>query len=209
MTKIVEGASPSHDKLKAALVSVVKALESGTIYYDWNHHECCNVGVVAQTLLKKKQDEMAVMLSEVHAEAAKSDSLDTEGVDPSWNNIIGILCPTTGKPMYEVFKRLESAGLSREDIIHLEYLNNEEILRRSRIEKVEYKDVPGERTVTKKRPHSKRFLRWLGMEEAYLSTEPELRSRFDYDERYWTDKNNLILYLKSWIDMIDLGISWR
>lgn len=82
--------------------------------YQWGHMGSCNCGHLAQeiTSLSKK---------EIHARALRSRSGD-------WNEQLIDYCPTSGLPMDEVISEMLSAGLDREDLMHLEKLSDPAVL---------------------------------------------------------------------------------
>src|SRR5277367_4518024 len=101
------------DKLR----TVAEKLEAGTLEFDWMNRSKCCCGVVAQMLLGKSSEEIGQMMP-----------VGTQGTVASWKNIVNRTCPITGRPTESIFAQLYDAGLTRDDIIHLEYLSDPAVL---------------------------------------------------------------------------------
>lgn len=102
-------------ELIAALRRTASKLQKNSPY-QWGHMGSCNCGHLAQeiTSLSKK---------EIHARALRSRSGD-------WNEQLIDYCPTSKLPMDEVISEMLSAGLDREDLMHLEKLSDPAIIQR-------------------------------------------------------------------------------
>ena len=192
-------------KLIAALNLAVSALKNNTIYYNWERQESCNCGVVAQAVLGKSAQQVKdlwLKSTETRIKVKRPD----EKIDPTWQDSVKHLCPMTGEPLTEVFKQLFSAGLSKEDIVHLEYMDNPAILKRSGINTK--KTIPDTQTkkvkVKKDVITSKPFLGIFGKVKI-KSIEVEEEQIVNIDKGYYQSKENLILYLSAWLQILKTG----
>jgi hypothetical protein len=109
------------NKLITALRLAAKSLEDGTFDYDWNHLESCNCGVLLCAMKGLSRDELSTKVGEM-----------TAGIvgGPNWQRVVGTLCPITGIPTNELLRELLEAGLSAKDIVDLENLSNQGVLKR-------------------------------------------------------------------------------
>lgn len=103
-------------KLITALRTAAKAVEDGTIAYDWTVMNRCNCGVLACALTGK---------APVQLSAGLPDGMRT------WEHFTGTYCPITGMPEHAILRTMFAAGMSQRDIIDLEYLTNEKVLKRA------------------------------------------------------------------------------
>ena len=106
--------SRPHPDLIAALRATAHRLESGA-RYRWTHMGRCNCGHLAQTLTRLAPEE-------IHRLA-----LERAG---DWGEQAREYCPTSGYPMDHVLAVMLDAGLTRNDVWHLERLSDPEVLRR-------------------------------------------------------------------------------
>lgn len=128
-------------KLIKSLKLAINALKNDTIFYDWHNQESCNCGVVAQAILGKDSDEIEQSFLKItealekKAKRLKGDEDDEEDgkIDSTWKNAVKHLCSITGKSNIEILNNLIESGLEKDDIVHLEYLENEAILEKSEI----------------------------------------------------------------------------
>jgi hypothetical protein len=111
-----------------SLEIVIDSLKNDTIAYNWLKTHSCNMGVVAQALLGVTRQELN--------EISRPLFMDLPGESKTWKKGVKYNCPITGEAIPEIIKRLEAAGLHRNDIVHLEYLDNSAILANSTIEKI-------------------------------------------------------------------------
>lgn len=188
------------EKLINSLNIAISSLKNDTIYYDWQRQSSCNAGIVAQAVLDKTPDEISKLRSSLFKNLP-------EKVDNTWKNAIKHGCSVTGKSMFEIINQLTEAGLSKEDIVHLEYLENPAILERSGIEKIKtYKTVKtGEKKIPVTKPHSNFFKRILGEKEIGYKIEPvykEVIDKEEYPKNYFKEKENLIKYLTGWVSIL-------
>lgn len=169
-------------KIQTALKTVIKALKNDTIHYDWHEQSNCNCGLVAQALLSDSEIDFKSNINKWKRDVKSYDSK----LGTSWKNAIKYLCPVTGLTSYDIFNELFKRGLTREDIIHLEYMENEAILKRSGIVK----------NITKTRivKHSNKYKAFFGIKQI------ETYQKIDQD--YYRSKENLILYLSAWLEII-------
>lgn len=199
------------EKLINSLTVAVNALKNDIVHYNWSEQDSCNAGVVSQAVLgmdpdalRKLRRPMFEKLSEVN-ERRRKDSLDE--LEKTWKNAVKYTCNITGKNMPRIMEELENAGLTREDIVHLEYLENPAILEKSGIEKVPvYKKVQvGEKESVRKVKAKGYLSRLLGETELEKVIEPiyeDQISEYVYPKGYHTKKENLIKYLSAWIRIL-------
>ena len=81
--------------------------------YAWGHHGLCNCGHLVQTLCKLPP-------ARIHAVA-----LDGDG---DWETLANAYCPTSGHAIDDIFDALIAAGLTTDDVRHLERLDDPQIL---------------------------------------------------------------------------------
>ncbi|MCS6819827.1 MAG: hypothetical protein NZ522_07725 [Chitinophagales bacterium] len=81
--------------------------------YEWGHMGSCNCGHLAQVLLNVSKDE-------IHSAAMEKCG--------DWNEQIASWCPVSGLEIDRLIFMLFEKGLSREDLMHLEYLSSPDIL---------------------------------------------------------------------------------
>ena len=83
------------------------------IDYQWGNRGACNCGHLAQTLTKLSK-------AEIHAAAMQ------RGRD--WGELVIDYCPASGLPIDHILETMLDAGLSREDLQHLEKLSDRAVL---------------------------------------------------------------------------------
>ncbi len=81
--------------------------------YQWGHMGSCNCGNLAQELTKLSKGE-------IHSYAMQRYG--------DWNDQILEFCPSSGYPMDLMIQKMVYAGLTLEDLSHLERLSDPEIL---------------------------------------------------------------------------------
>lgn len=169
----------------------VRSLENGSIYYNWHQQESCNCGVVAQSMLGVSPSNLKNKFltktesgdsCNIFNKALMANTLnitgkeDREKVDASWRTAVKAYCPMTGAPLVDVFNELYEAGLSREDICHLEYMTNPLILKKSGID------------ATNKKIYRKGFIN-------------SILKKYDV-EYYYKSPKNLAKYLTAWVEIL-------
>lgn len=117
----------SKTNLITSLKTAITALEADTINYNWEKQQSCNCGVVAQAVLKKTSSEILGSISSM------VNSVTREKQSGTWKNCVKNFCNITGESTQQIFKDLSEAGLSAQDICHLEYLENPAILKKAKI----------------------------------------------------------------------------
>ncbi len=164
-------------KLISSLQDAIKALENDSIEYDWWKTKSCNCGVVTQAITGLSaaavDHSLGVLLKH---------NPDLKNGDVSWSTFVKEFCPITGEPVVSIFKKLHEAGLTREEILNLEYLKDKKILDRSGI----YTGITWETVITQKK-----FL-------LFFKRTKEERVPFAYYEI----KSNLIKYLRAWVGIL-------
>ncbi len=97
-----------------ALRRAAKELKSGSSYM-WGHMGSCNCGHLAQQITQLSR-------AEIHAYAMRGCG--------DWSDQVMDFCPTSGMPMDLLISQMLEAGLTTEDLAHLEKLSAPEILQR-------------------------------------------------------------------------------
>ena len=188
-----------------SLNTAINALKNDTVYYDWHNQNSCNAGIVSQAVLgvtREELDERRISLFS-SLEDYNSQKRKENQLNGTWKNAVQISCPLTGKSVPQIVKDLEANGLSREDIVHLEYLNNSAILEESTIpyrDKIESK-ITGYETVTKKDTSffGKLFNRTIEVKTPIVTDQVV---GIEYEKNYYTEKENLIKYLSAWVRLL-------
>ena len=106
-------------ELVKALRTTAARLSQGAPY-QWGHMGCCNCGHLAQTLTHLSR-------AEIHKMALRRAG--------DWGEQVVEYCPTSGFPLDHVIDTMLEAGLSRDDIRHLENLDDLLILRQIPLER--------------------------------------------------------------------------
>ena len=170
-----------------ALTSVVTALRNNTIAYNWIKQNTCNCGLVAQAITRTGNEELSrdyiQPISTPLKEKKKSKFC------PSWSDMVAEYCPLTGEPIAEVFKKLYEAGLTREDIGHLEYLSDPIILKKINID-------TNSTTETYSKTETKEQGWWI------FKKTVEFKVEKTKNNHYYQKKENLIAYLEAWIEIL-------
>jgi len=194
------------ETLVKGLRTAIDALKNDTINYNWNNQCSCNMGVIAQAILEVSFDELKVLnkplfkpLNDVNKKLKETGE---ERIMPSWKNAVKYACPITGKNMPEIISILESKGMSRADIVHLEFLENPAILELSNIQKVETINQVQTGTEEKKVPSKNWFLRALGYTDKIEVPVYKLEKSYKYPSDYYQHKENVILYLSAWLNIL-------
>jgi len=99
-----------------ALVTALRTTSArlrGDSSYAWGHLGMCNCGHLVQTLCGLPP--------------ARIHSIALEG-DGDWETIANAYCPTSGHAIDDILTALVAAGLTTDDVRHLERLDDPEIL---------------------------------------------------------------------------------
>lgn len=193
------------ENLIKSLKVATNALKNDTIHYNWKEQESCNMGVVSQAVLNKTSVEIS---KDSNPMFKKLDKIDKERIQHTWKNAVKYTCSITGKKIPKIIKELEQAGISREDIVHLEYLENPAILVLSGIDKeAVYGDVVvGKENKMVKVAHPNFFLSFLGIKVSVLKEIDVIENKiidYEYPEDYYKKKENLIKYLVAWVSILE------
>ncbi len=183
------------EKLIAGLSLAISALKDNTIHYDWVEQDSCNCGVVAQAITGLSRPDLRKMWNEVSG-ALDGIKKDGKAINKTWQNGVKHLCPITGQPTVDIFKILFAQGLSKSDIVHLEYMDNPAILAKSGIST---NNLQVKIKVKQPVPHSFPLFRWLKIKGKEVEVEAIENSSF------FTNKGNLILYLTAWVQILKEG----
>lgn len=201
------------ENLINSLKIAINALRNDIIHYDWSKQSSCNAGIVSQAVLGVSVDEMNELRKPLFKTLEKINdkkSQNEKEISLTWKNAIKYGCPLTGKSMPQIIIDLENAGISREDIVHLEYLENPAILEVSGIEKeIIYGDVEIDGKYQDVRvPHSNILLAFLGVKTTINKYFPIYEKQIigdRYPKEYYTKKDNLIKYLVGWVSILENG----
>jgi hypothetical protein len=98
--------------LIAAIEKTILNLSKGAPY-QWGHMGACNCGNLAQELTNLTKGEIHAYAMQRHGD---------------WSEQILEFCPTSGYPMDLMIQKMLEAGLTLEDLKHLERLSDPEIL---------------------------------------------------------------------------------
>lgn len=104
----------ANPQLINALLETADRMSDPSINYQWTHQGACNCGHLAQTVTQLSR-------AEIHAMA-----LERAG---DWSEHAVDYCPSSRYPIDHIIRTLLGLGLSTQDLVHLERLNNREILR--------------------------------------------------------------------------------
>lgn len=196
--------------LISKLTVAVNALKNNTIHYDWKEQSSCNAGIVAQAMLDISRSELDIDRQSVFKELRKvnEERLESGQAEHSltWKNAIKWSCPITGESGHRIIDRLEKAGLSRKDIVHLEYLENPAILKESGIEQEKKVDLIkiGEAVRIEEVRDTSFFGRLfnLTVQKRIVTPQWEEKVTYVYPKNYYAKKENLIKYLSAWIRLL-------
>lgn len=99
-------------KIIEALRKTAAQLENGH-RYEWGHMGSCNCGNLAQTITTFTRAEI------------QKYALEKRG---DWSEQLVDYCPTSGYPMDMIIEKMIDFGFSQQDLRHLEWLSDTEIL---------------------------------------------------------------------------------
>ena len=99
-------------KIVEALRKTAKQLENGN-RYEWGHMGSCNCGNLAQTITNFSRAEI------------QKYALEKRG---DWSEQLIDYCPTSGLPMDLIIQKMVDFGFSKQDLRHLEWLSDADIL---------------------------------------------------------------------------------
>ncbi len=99
-------------KIIEALRKTAMQLENGN-RYEWGHMGSCNCGNLAQTITSFSRAEI------------QKYALEKRG---DWSEQLIDYCPTSGLPMDLIIEKMMDFGFTRQDLRHLEWLSDKEIL---------------------------------------------------------------------------------
>lgn len=97
-----------------ALELTIFNLENNVYVYYWASPNHCNCGILARTLLGGKYP-------------SNCGYADSPTEEPSGTFSSNAFCITTNLPLPEVFQVLKDAGFTHQELLELEYLENEKI----------------------------------------------------------------------------------
>jgi hypothetical protein len=186
------------EKLIQSLSTVISALENDVAQYNWTNQSQCNCGLVTQVLLGKSQTELNDELErqDIFNKPRFKSRIGTDAL--TWKNAVKVYCPIAKKPLKQIFIDLENAGLSKEDIVHLEYMDNPAIFSKSGIKPT--KTVKKEfQNGFQKVPSTTFFGKLFGIK----IQKPILEIReFEKAYNWYAEPKNLVKYLKAWLSIL-------
>lgn len=104
-------------KIIDALRKTASQLESGN-RYEWGHMGSCNCGNLAQTITSFSRAEI------------QKYAIEKRG---DWSEQLIDYCPTSGLPMDMIIEKMINFGFSRQDLHHLEWLSDKQVLNKMSI----------------------------------------------------------------------------
>ena len=99
-------------KIIDALRKTANQIQNGS-RYEWGHMGSCNCGNLAQTVTTFSRAEI------------QKYALEKRG---DWNEQLIDYCPTSGFPMDLIIEKMIDFGFSKQDLRHLEWLSDSEIV---------------------------------------------------------------------------------
>lgn len=195
------------EKLIQALRVAIDALQNETIFYDWQTQESCNMGVVAQAILNvdapKLKELRQPLFNKLDSVNHKRQQKKQETFGHTWKNAIQQGCPITGEKLPKIIQRLEECGMTRADMVHLEYLENPAILKLSGIQQVPTQERIQVDTIQKQIPAGWfGILGLLGIKKTIQEPVYEIKTTYQYPEHYYAQKENVIKYLSAWLSIL-------
>jgi hypothetical protein len=100
-------------ELISAIRRAANRLEQSN-HYQWGHMGACNCGFLAQEITRLRKED-------IHRRAMMGHG--------DWTEQLNDYCPTSGLPMDDLISELLAAGLSTDDLKHLERLSDPLVLR--------------------------------------------------------------------------------
>lgn len=97
-----------------SLRETARRLRSGA-HYSWGHHGACNCGNLLQVLTRLDEKQI---LTYAHTAAGE------------WTELAEEYCSATNVPVNVVLSKLMEAGLTPTDIHHIEYLTDNDVLKK-------------------------------------------------------------------------------
>ena len=104
-------------KIIDALRKTASQLELGN-RYEWGHMGSCNCGNLAQTITSFSRAEI------------QKYAIEKRG---DWSEQLIDYCPTSGLPMDMIIEKMINFGFSRQDLHHLEWLSDKQVLNKMSI----------------------------------------------------------------------------
>jgi hypothetical protein len=193
------------DKLIKSLKLAINALKNDTIHYEWHSQCSCNCGVVSQAVLGLSSLEVrkriSPLITAINKKVEQYKALKKTPPDRTWKNIVKFNCSITGKTNVQILSDLFDAGLTPEDICHLEFLENPAILKRSGIPRTgiitEKVKTGTKQTIVKKGWFKKQVVTEDVFEQKTRNVENYL------EPNYYSQKENLIKYLVAWVSILE------
>jgi len=96
--------------------------------YRWNEQQSCNVGILAQLATGLTPTQLRVELNKY---PISEDLYPNDNA--SWSAFVSQYCPITGEDMPKIMQALMDVGCERDDLYHLEYLDNIEIIKHANL----------------------------------------------------------------------------
>ena len=171
-------------KLIDAIDAVIKELEAGTLSHNWREYHACNIGLIARVITGKSgkdiTDELTVIKKDYSEAGLGSDN-------NHWSDYVEYFCPISGLSKVELFRTLQEVGMSREDMMHLEYLSDPKVLAKTK------------RVVTKQQYHFFGLFKGVAEKNEFDMTKDDEGGEI---EDYYEETDNFLLYLKKWKEIL-------
>lgn len=155
-------------RLITALRTTATALERGTFDYDWKYVARCNCGSLFCSLTGKSAADLPI-----------PQPIGGK-IGATWKTLVGQHCPITGMPTDKLLKELLGYGLTKQDIINLEFLSDPKVVARM--------NIKGKRRIRLER-------KWYQLPR--YTTVEEAATKLDYN-----NKNRVIGYMRAWADLL-------
>ena len=178
------------EKLVTSLNVAIRALETGTVCYNWTEQDSCNCGVVAQAILGVTATTLNCRIKAEglfnHDNFTSNKRKQGWEGGPTWQNAVKTWCPITNAPLKNIFIELEQAGLGKEDICHLEYMDNQAILKRAGLS-----ELRNAKPNLIKKIH--KFIANSAIGKLF---------KMEQQHKFYANQDNLIKYLKGWVSIL-------
>lgn len=161
-------------KLITALRTAASAIEAGTFNYRWDRTAQCNCGSLFCALTGKSAAELTVPPALVKE----------KDYGPTWTVLVGQYCPITGMPTQALFKELFSYGLTQQDIVNLEYLNDPKVKARMNFHALVGNEPPPELP-------KRKWYQW----RKPATAQQKLKL-------YYNNKHHVAAYMRAWADLL-------
>jgi hypothetical protein len=192
------------EKLITAISRAVHSLKTDIVQYDWRSHSQCNCGIVTQAILGIDSKELGTKF-QLETLSLKDNVLFN--VNKTWKGLVQATCSSTGIPIRGMLKELYENGMTPEDIVHLEFMENEAILKKGNIKKADItsKVLIREKKKMKRVPSK---TAWGKFWNLHTTKEEIIKAHYKNKKvTYHESKENLIKYLSAWKEILKEDLS--